>query len=114
MRAKREGLGNITAVKAAPGDPRLPERADLIILVDVFHHIENRDRYFSKLRDSLKPGGRVAVIDFRMDSPEGPPKAARIAPAQVKSELKRAGYAVDREHDFLPNQYFLVFRPAKP
>jgi len=113
-RAKREGLGNITAVKAAPGDPRLPERADLIILVDVFHHIENRDRYFSKLRDSLKPGGRLAVIDFRMDSPEGPPKAARIAPAQVKSELKRAGYAVDREHDFLPNQYFLVFRPAKP
>ena len=113
-RAKREGLGNITAVKAAPGDPRLPERADLIILVDVFHHIENRDRYFSKLRDSLKPGGRLAVIDFRLDSPEGPPKAARIAPAQVKAELKRAGYAVDREHDFLPNQYFLVFRPAKP
>ena len=113
-RAKREGLGNITAVKAAPGDPRLPERADLIILVDVFHHIENRDRYFSKLRDSLKPGGRLAVIDFRMDSPEGPPKAARVAPAQVKAELKKAGYVLDREHGFLPNQFFLVFRPAKP
>lgn len=111
-RAKREGLGNITAVKAAPGDPRLPEKADLILLVDVYHHIENRERYFSRLRDSLKPGGRIAVIDFRMDSPEGPPQAARIAPAQVKAELKRAGYALDREHGFLPNQYFLVFRPA--
>jgi len=111
-RAKREGLGNITAVKAAPGDPRLPERADLIILVDVFHHIENREHYFSRLRDSLKPGGRLAIIDFRMDSPEGPPKAARIAPAQVKAELKRAGYTLDREHGFLPNQYFLVFRTA--
>jgi SAM-dependent methyltransferase len=112
-RAKREGLGNLTALRAAPGDPRLPEKADLIILVDVFHHVEDRERYFRKLRDSLKPGGRVAVIDFRMDSPEGPPKAARIAPEQATAELKRAGYALDREHGFLPNQYFLVFRPAK-
>ena len=113
-RAKREGLGNITAVTAAPGDPRLPEKADLIILVDVFHHVENRERYFRKLRDSLKAGGRIAIIDFRMDSPQGPPKAARIAPEQVKAEFKQAGYVLDREHGFLPNQYFLVFRPAKP
>jgi predicted methyltransferase len=112
-RAKREGLGNVTAVKADPGDPRLPEKADLVMLVDVYHHVENRERYFSRLLDSLKPGGRVAIIDFRMDSPEGPPKAARIAPAQVKAEFKRAGYTLDREHGFLPNQYFLVFRAAK-
>ena len=113
-RAKREGLGNLTALRAAPGDPRLPEKADLVILVDVFHHIEDRERYFGKLRASLKPGGRLAIIDFRMDSPEGPPKSARIAPGQVKAELKKAGYALDREHAFLPNQYFLVFQPAKP
>jgi SAM-dependent methyltransferase len=113
-RAKREGLGNVTAIAGAPGDPRLPEKADLIILVDVYHHVEDRERYFGRLRDSLKPGGRVAIIDFRVDSPDGPPKAARIAPAQVKAELKRAGYALDREHGFLPNQYFLVFRPATP
>jgi SAM-dependent methyltransferase len=110
-RAKREGLANVTAVAGTPDDPRLPEKADLIILVDVFHHIENRERYFSKLRDSLKPGGRVAIIDFRKDSPEGPPQAARIAPAEVKAELKRAGYTLEREHGFLPKQYFLVFRP---
>ena len=113
-RAKREGLGNLTALRAAPGDPRLPEKADLVILVDVFHHIEDRERYFGKLRASLKPGGRLAIIDFRMDSPEGPPKSARIAPGQVKAELRKAGYALDREHAFLPNQYFLVFQPAKP
>ena len=110
-RAKREGLSNVTSVQASPGDPRLPEKADLILLVDVFHHIENRERYFGRLRDSLKPGGRIAVIDFRMDSPEGPPKAARVAPTKVKSELNQAGYVLDREHGFLPNQYFLVFRP---
>jgi SAM-dependent methyltransferase len=111
-RAKREGLRNLISGKAEPGDPRLPEKADLVIFVDVYHHIDSREGYFGKLRDSLNAGGRVAVIDFRMDSPVGPPKAARIAPAQVKAELKRAGYALDREHGFLPNQYFLVFRPA--
>jgi predicted methyltransferase len=110
-RAKRERLANLAAVQAVPGDPKLPEKADLVVLVDVYHHIDSRERYFGKLRASLKPGARVAVIDFRMDSPEGPPKAARIAPEQVKAELKRAGYALEREHAFLPNQYFLVFRP---
>ena len=111
-RAKREGLRNLISGKAEPGDPRLPEKADLVIFVDVVHHIDSRERYFSRLRDSLKARGRVAVIDFRMDSPVGPPNAARIAPAKVKAELKQAGYALDTEHGFLPNQYFLVFRPA--
>jgi len=112
-RAKREGLKNVTAVTGAPGDPRLPEKVDLIIMVDVFHHVGDRDRYFRRLRDSLKPGGRLAIIDFRMDSPDGPPKSARIAPDRVKTELKGAGYALIQEHAFLPNQYFLIFQPAK-
>lgn len=112
-RARREGLGNVIAVTGAPGDPRLPERADLIILVDVYHHVADRERYFRQLQQSLKPGGRIAIIDFRMDSPEGPPKSARIAPDRVKAELKRAGYALSREHTFLPNQYFLIFQPAR-
>jgi len=92
----------------------LPEKADLIILVDVYHHIENREAYFRQLQNSLKPGGRIAIIDFRMDSPEGPPKSARIAINQVKAEFKRASYALAQEHTFLPNQYFLVFQPGNP
>ena len=111
-RAKREGLKNITAVHAKPGEPQLPGKADVIILVDVYHHVDNRERYFRQLQSSLRPGGRLAVIDFTMDSPVGPPKSARIAPEQVKAELQRAGYALSEELRFLPNQYFLVFAPA--
>ena len=111
-RAKREKRDNIVAIVGAPDDPRLPEEVDLILMVDVFHHVEDRAGYFRKLRASLKPGGRVAIIDFRIDSPEGPPKAARIAADRVIAELEGAGYTLAREHRFLPNQYFLVFRPA--
>lgn len=110
-RAKREKRDNVIAVAGAPGDPRLPEKADLILMVDVFHHIDDRASYFRKLHASLKPGGRIAIIDFRLDSPDGPPKAARVAPERVVAELKGAGYAVAQKHDFLPNQYFLIFKP---
>ena len=108
-RVKREKLTNVTAIAAAPDDPRLPEKVDLIVMVDVFHHIADRVRYLKKLQASLKPGGRIAIIDFRKNSPAGPPASARIAPDRVKSELKSAGYAFVQEHTFLPNQYFLVF-----
>ena len=39
-------------------------------MVDVFHHIADRARYLKKLKGSLKPGRRIAIIDFRMDSPD--------------------------------------------
>jgi SAM-dependent methyltransferase len=112
-RAKRDGLKNLISLTAAPDDPRLPEKVDLILMVDVFHHIENRVRYFRKLHDSLKEDGRIAIIDFRLDSPLGPPKSARLTPEDVKAELNGAGYALVQEHTFLPYQYFSIFQPAK-
>jgi SAM-dependent methyltransferase len=111
-RAQREGLKNLVPVQSAADDARLPEKVDVVLLVDVYHHIEHRRDYFSRLRDSLRPGGRVAIIDFRLDSPEGPPRAARIPPAQVETEMKAAGFVPAGAHDFLPRQYFLVFRAA--
>ena len=109
QRAAREKLKNMIAVAAAPGDARLPAKADLVLLVDVYHHIGERERYFRALADSLKPGGRLAVIDFRLDSQRGPPRDARVAPERVKAELKAAGYTLAAQHAFLPDQYFLVF-----
>lgn len=111
-RAKEAGLANLQAVAGRADDPRLPAKIDLALLVDVYHHIDARGKYFAKLRSSLKPGGRVAIIDFNAASPLGPPPSERLAPEAVKAEMKAAGYALAAEHAFLPNQYFLVFEPA--
>jgi SAM-dependent methyltransferase len=112
-RAKRDNLANLKSIQGRPDDARLPAPVDVVLLVDVYHHIENREGYFRKLAASLRPSGRLAVIDFRLDSPEGPPKEARIAPEQVKAELAKAGYQLAKEYQFLPRQYFLVFRRSE-
>jgi predicted methyltransferase len=111
-RAKKEKRPNLVAVAGKPDDPRLPEKADLVVLVDVYHHVDEREKYFRKLAGYLRPGGRVAIIDFRLDAPQGPPRAARVAPERVASELQAAGYKLVTQHDFLPSQYFLVFTPG--
>ena len=74
-------------------------------------NMDDRIAYFTRLRDSLKPGAEVVIIDFNADSPVGPPKSARVAAAQVGDEMTRAGYAQVAQHGFLPYQYFLVFKP---
>jgi ubiquinone/menaquinone biosynthesis C-methylase UbiE len=109
-RAKREGLANLTAVAGAPDDARLPAKVDLVLMVDTYHHVEQREGYFRKLAQSLKPGGRVAIIDFNAKSAMGPPPAQRIAGKRVIAEMAKAGYRLEHEHRFLPNQYFLMFQ----
>ena len=111
QRAKREQLANVFAIQSATDDARLPEKVDLALFVDTYHHIEDRSRYFARLKGTLAPQGRVAIVDFTLDSEIGPPPRARVTPEQVKRELAKAGYELAGEHDFLPNQYFLVFRP---
>jgi cyclopropane fatty-acyl-phospholipid synthase-like methyltransferase len=110
-RAAKEKLANLSSHLAGEADPNLLEPMDLVLVVDTYHHIGKRSAYFERLKSSLKPGGRVAIIDFTLASPVGPPKAARIAPERVTSEMAQAGYRLAERHDFLPNQYFLVFAP---
>ena len=82
----------------------------MVFLCNTYHHIEDRAAYFDRLRTDLKEDGRVAIVDFRLDSERGPPH--KLDPAQLTAELVRAGYELAADHDFLPDQYFLVFTPS--
>jgi len=109
-RAAGEKLANVTAVLAGPSSPNLPRPVDVILVVDTYHHIGDRPAYFRALKQSLKPGGRIAIVDFRKDSPEGPPVEFRFTVEQIEAEMKQAGFTVDSKHDFLPRQHYIIFR----
>jgi cyclopropane fatty-acyl-phospholipid synthase-like methyltransferase len=110
QRAHKEQLSNVTAVLAGAASPNLPEPVDVILVVDTYHHLGNRPMYFRDLKKSLKPGGRIAIVDFRKDAPDGPPAHFRFTPQQIQDEMKQAGYELRSSHDFLPRQHFLIFR----
>jgi SAM-dependent methyltransferase len=108
-RAHREHLSNVFPLVANQDSPNIPEPVDVILIVDTYHHIDNRAEYFGRLKKLLRPQGRLVIVDFRPDSPEGPPPEYRIPAEKVTEELKAAGYSLVAAHVFLPQQYFLVF-----
>jgi cyclopropane fatty-acyl-phospholipid synthase-like methyltransferase len=109
-RAKANGIANLRPVLATTTSTNLPQQVDLGILLDVYHHIADRSDYFKRLTDSLKPGGRIAIIDFRPESPVGAPKEMRVSVDQIQSEMTAAGFKLAAKHDFLPYQNFLIFQ----
>jgi cyclopropane fatty-acyl-phospholipid synthase-like methyltransferase len=114
QRAETENLKNLSVVLGAFDDAKIPEPVDCILIVNTIHHIGERPAYFTKLAASLKPNGRIAVIDFKKGSKRGPPDADKLTVEQVAAELQQAGLALQSSWPFLPDQYFVTFgRAAK-
>lgn len=113
-RAEREGTSNLVPILASPENPRLPAAgSDLVLIVDTFHHIDDRVGYARNLKQTLRPRGRVAIVDWRdRDLPVGPDRAHKLAREKVVAEMTAAGYRLAGEPDILPYQYFLIFEPA--
>lgn len=108
-RVSREHLANVRPALVATDDPKLAAGSvDRILVVDVWHHIDARDAYASRLRDALKSGGKVFVVDFKLDATHGPPRHHRLAPEQIAHELGSAGLAVETLATTLPEQYVVV------
>ncbi|HKT36023.1 MAG TPA: class I SAM-dependent methyltransferase [Nitrospira sp.] len=100
-------------ILARPDNPKIPfESVDLIFVCNTYHHLEDRSTYFRNVKSSLKPGGRIAIIDFYHDERSGElgfPKRHLVPKEKVIEEMTEAGYRLAKEHKFLPKQYFLEF-----
>jgi len=115
-RAKKENLPQMTAQLVPADDPKLPSHhVDLVLIVDTWHHIDDRLNYLTKLAEGLAPKGRVAVVDFKMgDFPVGPPDAHKLSADAVTAEFDQAGWTLAGRWDDLPYQYVLAFTPPTP
>ncbi len=110
-RAEKKGLHNITEILADRDDPLLRKSSlDLIFICNTYYNFRNKVQYLKKLKDCLKKGGRLAVIEEKLNSKrDRPPLHKRRAQEKVVNEAIQAGFRLEADIDVLPYQYFLIF-----
>ena len=113
--AAREGVRGIEAVLGTPTDPRLPTGAlDWIIIADVYHEMSDPEPMLAGIREALAPGGRVALLEYRVEDGTGDQIKAdhTMSVRQVLAEWQAGGFELEALHDFLPGQHLFFFRAA--
>jgi cyclopropane fatty-acyl-phospholipid synthase-like methyltransferase len=110
-RASEAGLDRVEARVVDPADPGLASGSvDRILIVNTWHHIDDRGAYAAKLREDLAPGGSIWVVDFDKTSPKGPPAHHKLEPRDVIAELEAGGLEAMLVEEDLPEQYVVVAR----
>jgi ubiquinone/menaquinone biosynthesis C-methylase UbiE len=112
QRAQALKITNVEAVKGTETDPKLPVKGvDLVLMVDVYHELAYPFEVMTKIREALKPGGRLFVVEFRKEDP-----GVRIAElhkmsvTQLKREMNAAGLAHMQTLETLPLQHIVIFK----
>ncbi|HEX6323367.1 MAG TPA: class I SAM-dependent methyltransferase [Vicinamibacterales bacterium] len=109
-RIEREQLTNVETVKGTFDDPTLPPGLDAVLIVDTFNAFERPITVLERVRESLKPGGRVGIIEYTKDGHgPGPAMEDRIDPEIVINAAVAAGLRLAKRETFLRYQYMLVF-----
>jgi ubiquinone/menaquinone biosynthesis C-methylase UbiE len=110
-RVEREGLNKI--VKTVLGtalDPQLPAPVDVVLIVDAYYEMDDPRTLLRNVRKSLKPGGRVGIIEFTKNGHgPGPPMEKRVDPERVIRDAEAAGLRLASRGDFLRYEYLLEF-----
>jgi ubiquinone/menaquinone biosynthesis C-methylase UbiE len=107
-------LTNVTPIQGAIDDPRLPAEAiDLILMVDVYHEFSQPQKMLQKMREALKPTGRLVLLEYRAEDPAVPilPEH-KMTREMVKLEVEHEGFKLATVNEDLPRQHLLVFTKA--
>jgi ubiquinone/menaquinone biosynthesis C-methylase UbiE len=112
QRIARAHLTNVEPVLSAENDTRLPNATlDLILLVDVYHEFSQPQLMLRQLKDALKPGGQLVLLEFRKEDPNVPIRAEhKMSVAEVRAELEPEGFRFEKMLPDLPWQHILIFR----
>jgi ubiquinone/menaquinone biosynthesis C-methylase UbiE len=115
-RIERLGLKNVRTVLGTSNDPRLPLGAvDAVLIVDSYHEMEQPVALLKNVARSLKPDGRIGIVNFTKDGGgPGPAIEERVDPERVIADARAAGLELQSRPNFLKYHYMLVFENRHP
>ena len=109
---KAEGVEGVTPVLGTETDPRLPPLGlDWLLMVDVFHEFQQPKPMLEAIKRSLKPGGKVALVEYRLEGQSASHirPEHRMSEEQILAEWLPAGFRLVKKMDFLPTQHLFIF-----
>jgi tRNA A58 N-methylase Trm61 len=112
--ASHAKINNVVTVLGDVTDPKLPANAmDLVLLVDVYHEFSQPQQMLRKIRETLKPDGRLVLLEYRAEDPNVPIIAEhKMTVTQVKTELEAEGFILRPVIETLPRQHILILTKA--
>ena len=110
-RMKSAKLTNVTSILGSIDDPKLPPASiDMALMVDVYHELSRPQEMLRHIREALKPGGRLVLLEYRKEDPSIPIRPEhKMSVAEAKQELEAEGFKLARVADELPRQHVLIF-----
>jgi len=104
-------LPNVIPVLGEPDDPKLPPgQIDLVLMADVYHEFTEPQKMLRHIRNSLKPDGRMVLLEYRAEDPNVPIMPLhKMTVAQVKAEIEPEGFRLDKVIESLPRQHIIIF-----
>ena len=112
--AAKAKITNVVTVLGDVADPKLPTNTmDLVLLVDVYHEFSQPQQMLRKIRETLKPDGRLVLLEYRAEDPNVPINPEhKMTVAQVKTELEAEGFVLQPVIETLPRQHILILTKA--
>jgi precorrin-6B methylase 2 len=114
-RLSNSKITNVTLIEGTFDDPRLaPASVDVALMVDVYHELSQPQAMLGHLREALKPGGRLVLLEYRKEDPTVPIKPEhKMSVAEAKMEVEAEGFTLAKVDEALPRQHILIFT-ARP
>jgi ubiquinone/menaquinone biosynthesis C-methylase UbiE len=111
QRAAALGVTNVEEVKGSEFDPKLPAGGvDVVLMVDVYHELAYPYEVMTRVREALKPGGRVVFVEYRKEDPRVPIKEVhKMSIEQLTKEMNVVGLERVRTVESLPSQHIVIF-----
>lgn len=110
-RCEAKGISTVVPILGSDTDPKLPEDTiDLILMVDVYHEFSHPAEMLAGMRQSLREGGVVVLVEYREEDPTVPIKPLhKMSKAQINKEMEANGFKLVREFQELPWQHMMFF-----